>query len=99
MQDIIERNIKKAADSKAAADFSEVSVVGCSSPQWLGGDALFPGQVVYEAYGVGGTAFVIECLTDNVNRSVTDVKTAVTKGGGKVRAASISPQHSELLRP
>jgi len=60
--DIIERNIKKAADAKNANDFQEC---------------------VYEAYGIGGTAFVIECLSDNVNRSVTDVKTAVTKGGGK----------------
>ena len=24
-------------------------------------------QVVYEAYGAGGTGFVMECLTDNVN--------------------------------
>ena len=38
----------------------------------------------YEAYGVGGTGFVIECLTDNVNRSASDVKAAITKGGGKV---------------
>lgn len=60
--DIIERNIKKAADSKNANEFQEC---------------------VYEAYGIGGTAFLIECLTDNVNRTVTDVKTAVTKGGGK----------------
>ena len=42
------------------------------------------GQVTYEAYGIGGTGFVIECLTDNVNRSAADVKAAITKGGGKV---------------
>ena len=28
-------------------------------------------QVVYEAYGAGGTGFIMECLTDNVNRSAT----------------------------
>ena len=43
-----------------------------------------PFQVVYEAYGPGGTGFLIECLTDNVNRSASDVKAAITKGGGKV---------------
>ena len=59
--DIIDRNIKKASESKA--DFAEMT---------------------YEAYGAGGTGFVIECLTDNVNRSAADVKTAITKGGGKV---------------
>uniref|UniRef100_A0A061R912 Duf28-domain-containing protein n=1 Tax=Tetraselmis sp. GSL018 TaxID=582737 RepID=A0A061R912_9CHLO len=60
--DIIERNIKKANDSKSVAEFNEA---------------------IYEAYGPGGTAFVIECLTDNPNRTSSDVKTAVTKGGGK----------------
>jgi len=40
-------------------------------------------EVLYEAYGPGGTGFLIECLTDNVNRSAADVKSAVTKGGGK----------------
>ena len=40
--------------------------------------------MTYEAYGIGGTGFVIECLTDNVNRSASDVKAAITKGGGKV---------------
>lgn len=34
--------------------------------------------------GIGGTGFVIECLTDNVNRSASDVKAAITKAGGKV---------------
>lgn len=28
-------------------------------------------QIVYEAYGTGGTGFIMECLTDNVNRSAT----------------------------
>ena len=41
-------------------------------------------QVTYEAYGAGGTGFIAECLTDNVNRSATDVRTAITKGGGKM---------------
>ena len=41
-------------------------------------------EVTYEAYGPGGTGFVMECLTDNVNRSASEVRTAVTKGGGKM---------------
>ena len=44
-------------------------------------------DVVYEAYGIGGTGFVIECLTDNLNRSAAEVKSAITKGGGKVGTA------------
>lgn len=40
-------------------------------------------ECIYEAYGPGGTGFVIEALTDNVNRSAGDIKSAITKGGGK----------------
>lgn len=41
-------------------------------------------EMVYEAYGIGGTGFIIEALTDNVNRTAAEVRTAVTKGGGKM---------------
>ncbi len=41
-------------------------------------------QVTYEAYGPGGTGFVMECLTDNLNRSASEVRAAVTKSGGKM---------------
>eukprot|EP00199_Chlamydomonas_sp_CCMP681_P005403 CAMPEP_0119104784 /NCGR_PEP_ID=MMETSP1180-20130426/2909_1 /TAXON_ID=3052 ORGANISM="Chlamydomonas cf sp, Strain CCMP681" /NCGR_SAMPLE_ID=MMETSP1180 /ASSEMBLY_ACC=CAM_ASM_000741 /LENGTH=260 /DNA_ID=CAMNT_0007089625 /DNA_START=155 /DNA_END=938 /DNA_ORIENTATION=+ len=40
-------------------------------------------DVQYEAYGPGGTGFIIECFTDNVNRSAGDVKAAITKSGCK----------------
>jgi YebC/PmpR family DNA-binding regulatory protein len=36
----------------------------------------------YEAYAPGGTALIIECVTDNKNRSTNDVKHLVTKAGG-----------------
>jgi YebC/PmpR family DNA-binding regulatory protein len=39
-------------------------------------------QLVYEAFGPGGTALVIECVTDNRNRSVAEVKHLLTKNGG-----------------
>lgn len=42
-------------------------------------------EVTYECYGPGGTGFIIECLTDNVNRSASEVKTRIgAKGHGKV---------------
>ncbi len=37
--------------------------------------------VVYEAYGPGGCAMVIECLTDNKNRANQDVKTILSRNG------------------
>src|ERR687886_845744 len=38
--------------------------------------------IMYEGYGPGGVAFLIECLTDNRNRAATDVRTALTRNGG-----------------
>ncbi len=40
-------------------------------------------EVVYEAYGPGGSAFIIECLTDNKNRTLSNVKLILTKNGGR----------------
>lgn len=41
-------------------------------------------SLAYEAYAPGGTALIIECLTDNRNRSTNDVKHLVTKAGGSM---------------
>ena len=38
--------------------------------------------LMYEAYGPAGIALLIECLTDNRNRSACDVRVAVTRNGG-----------------
>ncbi len=40
--------------------------------------------VTYEGYGPGGTAILIETLTDNVNRTVGDVRSVFTKRGGSM---------------
>jgi YebC/PmpR family DNA-binding regulatory protein len=43
--------------------------------------------LTYEAYAPGGTALVIECLTDSRNRATNDVKHMVTKAGGSMANA------------
>ncbi|MBM4112163.1 MAG: YebC/PmpR family DNA-binding transcriptional regulator [Phycisphaerae bacterium] len=40
--------------------------------------------VRYEGYGPGGVAFVVECLTGNVNRTAPEIRTLFDKGGGKL---------------
>lgn len=40
--------------------------------------------VIYEGYGPGGTAILVECLTDNRNRTVAEVRHAFTKFGGNL---------------
>ena len=48
----------------------------------VGGEQVDYTEIMYEAYGPGGVAILIECLTDNRNRSASDVKVAVTRNGG-----------------
>ncbi len=40
-------------------------------------------EVTYEAYGPGGAAFILEGLTDNKNRTLSNVKTILDKNGGR----------------
>ncbi len=50
-------------------------------------------EVTYEGMGPGGSAMMILCATDNTNRALTDVKTALKKNGGKfVPSGSVSFQ-------
>ena len=44
------------------------------SPNWE--------TIIYEGYGPGGIAFMIECLSDNRNRAASEVRVAVTRNGG-----------------
>lgn len=41
-------------------------------------------EVTYEGYGPGGTAIFIETLTDNVNRTVADIRSVFNKRGGSL---------------
>ncbi|MGO8915176.1 MAG: YebC/PmpR family DNA-binding transcriptional regulator [Stellaceae bacterium] len=41
-------------------------------------------EVRYEGYGPGGVAVIVEALTDNRNRTASDVRTAFTKAGGSL---------------
>ena len=43
-------------------------------------------ESVYEGYGVGGVAVVVKCLTDNKNRTISDVRHAFDKYGGSLGA-------------
>ena len=41
-------------------------------------------EMTYEGYGPGGVALFVECLTDNTNRTVADVRHAFSKYGGNL---------------
>ena len=41
-------------------------------------------EVRYEGYGPGGVAVMVDCMTDNRNRTVAEVRHAFTKAGGNL---------------
>ena len=41
-------------------------------------------EITYEGYGPGGIAVLVECMTDNRNRTVADVRHAFSKCGGNM---------------
>lgn len=43
-------------------------------------------EITYEGYGVGGSALIVKCLTDNKNRTAGDVRHAFDKHGGSLGA-------------
>ncbi len=44
-------------------------------------------EILYEAYGPGGVAMLIEILTDNKNRAAAEIRNLLNKGGGSLGAA------------
>lgn len=48
----------------------------------LGGDSEDIYEVVYEGYAANGVAVIIECQTDNINRTVANIRSIFNKGGG-----------------
>ena len=51
-----------------------------------GADGAALEELVYEAYGPGGTGFIIQTLTDNRNRAASGIRSKVTRGGGNLAA-------------
>ena len=51
------------------------------------GDADDYEEIRYEGYGPGGVALIVEALTDNRNRTATNMRTAFSKNGGNLGAS------------
>jgi YebC/PmpR family DNA-binding regulatory protein len=52
-----------------------------------GSDAESYEEIRYEGFGPGGVALIVEALTDNRNRTATNVRTAFSKNGGNLGAS------------
>lgn len=72
--------IAKAKQNNMPNDSIERSIKKASGEQ---GGVNYE-SCVYEGYGVGGAAVIVECLTDNKNRTAGDVRHAFDKFGGSL---------------
>jgi YebC/PmpR family DNA-binding regulatory protein len=52
-----------------------------------GGEAANFEDLTYEIYGPGGVALLVEVSTDNRNRTASEIRSLVTKGGGSIATA------------
>ena len=50
----------------------------------LSGETIDYQTIMYEGYGPGGVALLIECLTDNRNRAAAEVRTIMSRDGGQM---------------
>jgi YebC/PmpR family DNA-binding regulatory protein len=61
------------------------------------GDAADYVEIRYEGYGAGGIAIIVEALTDNLNRTASNVRSYYAKGGGNMgQTGSVSHSFDRL---
>lgn len=77
-------NLRLAIDRAKAANMPNANIqrsVDRGSGK-LGGEQIQ--EVMYEGYGPGGVAILVECATDNLNRTYPEVRLAFSKHGGNM---------------
>lgn len=67
--------------AKAKREWVPNNVIDKAIAKWSGADEgwIHYTEIYYEAYGPGGSALYVRCLTENTNRSATNVKTTIQK--------------------
>ena len=88
----LKRLVEKAKKEQVPADIIKRAIDKVNS----GVDETYQ-SVTYELFGPGGTTLLVECLTDNLNRSVSSVRAAINKCHIKMGAmGSVSYQYDHL---
>lgn len=75
----LKRVIEKAKKDQVSAD-----VIKRAIDKAKGGSEDSYSEARYEGFGPGNSMFIVECLTDNVNRTIAEVRNCFTKTGGKL---------------
>ena len=82
MNQSLKRTIERAKKDQCPADVIKRAI---AKAQGVASGASK--EKVYEGYGPGNVEMIVECLTDNDNRTFTEVRTAFNKTGGTIGTA------------
>ena len=74
----------KSIIEKAKKDQVSADVIKRAIEKAKGGSGEDYTAVRYEGFGPGSSILIVECLTDNVNRTIAEVRNCFTKTGGKI---------------
>ncbi len=76
--------LRRAIDSAKAQNMPKDNVDRAIKKGTGDMDGVNYEEIMYEGYGPGGVAVMVECLTDNKNRTIADVRYIFNKAGGNV---------------
>lgn len=76
--------LRLAVDKAKAENMPKDNIAKAIEKASGAGEADNYEHVRYEGYGHGGVAFMVDCLTDNKNRTASAVRSAFTKAGGNL---------------
>ena len=76
--------LRLAVDKAKAQNMPKDNIQKAIEKATGGADGANYETVRYEGYGHGGVAFIVDCLTDNRNRTASQVRSSFTKAGGNL---------------
>ncbi|MBR9829720.1 MAG: YebC/PmpR family DNA-binding transcriptional regulator [Oceanospirillales bacterium] len=76
--------LRAAVDKALGANMKKDTVEKAIQRGAGGGEGDNYDELTYEGYGPNGVAVLVECMTDNVNRTVSQVRAAFNKAGGNL---------------
>ena len=77
--------LRKAIDDARSSNMPKDNILRAIS-KGSGGEGENLEELTYEGYGPNGVALIVECMTDNRNRTLSDVRTVIQKRGGNLGA-------------
>ena len=92
MNPTLKRIIEKAKRDQVSAD-----VIHRAIEKAKGGSDENYTSALYEGFGRGTSQLVVECLTDNVNRTIAEVRTCFNKTGGKLGSVLHMFEHKAVF--